>query len=137
MAHFINSISINYKQRLFISSDFDMYCGGCDSIPFWGWLRRNQQFSLSVTCIDYDGEYLYSLQPNNVTDCFGEYLVWKGYQMYRKYINNIKFFFYEQDLSPFMKQLLCSLIYYLCIYCYIYIDTSIVRCPRVDIPRYR
>ena len=92
-----------------------MYCGGCGSIPFWGWLKRNQQFSLSVICNDYKGEYLYNLQPNNATDCFGEYLcTWfsTGYQMYRKYINNIDLFFYENDLSPFMKQLLCSLIYY-------------------------
>ena len=51
-----------------------MYCGGCGSIPFWRWLKRNQQFSLSVTCNDYDGEYLYNLQPNNATKCFGEYL---------------------------------------------------------------
>ena len=48
-----------------------MYCGGCGSIPFWRWLKRNQQFSLSVTCNDYDGEYLYNLQPNNATKCFG------------------------------------------------------------------
>ena len=53
---------------------FDMYCGGCGSIPFWGWLKRNQQFSLFVTCNDYDGEYLYNLQPDNATNCFGEYL---------------------------------------------------------------
>ena len=61
-----------------------MYCGGCGSIPFWRWLKRNQQFSLSVTCNDYGGEYLYNLQPNNATKCFGEYLCtwfWKGYQM--------------------------------------------------------
>ena len=51
-----------------------MYCGGCVNVPFWGWLRRNQQFSLSVTCNDYDGEYLYNLQPDTATNCFGEYV---------------------------------------------------------------
>ena len=64
-----------------------MYCGGCGSIPFWGWLKRNQQFSLSVICNDYKGEYLYNLQPNNATDCFGEYCV-LGFQRVIKCIAN-------------------------------------------------
>ena len=83
-----------------------MYCGGCGSIPFWRWLKRNQQFSfLSVTCNDYGGEYLYNLQPNNLTDCFGKYMcTWFGRVIKcRKYIKNIDLFFYENDLSPFMK----------------------------------
>ena len=61
-----------------------MHCGGCDGIP---WLKINQQFSLSVTCNDYDGEYLYDLQPNTVTGCFGEYLcTW--FERVVKYIAN-------------------------------------------------
>ena len=50
-----------------------MYCGGCNNIPFWRWLKLNQKFSTSITCNDYNGEYLYNVQPTNVTDCFGEY----------------------------------------------------------------
>ena len=51
-----------------------MYCGGCYNIPFWRWIKRNQRFSSSVTCYDYDGEYLYNLQLKNFTECFSEYL---------------------------------------------------------------
>ena len=51
---------------------FDMYCGGCGSIPFWRWLKKNKHYSLSVTCNDYGGEYLYNLQPNRATKCFGQ-----------------------------------------------------------------
>ena len=51
-----------------------MHCGDCDSIPFWRWLKGNQTFPTSITCIDYDGEKLSNLQPNNFTDCFSEYL---------------------------------------------------------------
>jgi len=58
-------ISIIHKQRYFISSGFDMYCG--DNIPFWRWLKLNQTFSTSVTCSDCDGEKLSNLQANNVT----------------------------------------------------------------------
>ena len=70
----------------FISSKFDMYCGGCENIPFWRWLKGNQLFSLSVTCNDYGGEYLYNLQPNNVTDCFREYLSTLGFESIIKFI---------------------------------------------------
>ena len=100
----------------FISSKFDMYCGGCENIPFWRWLKGNQLFSLSVTCNDYGGEYLYNLQPNNVTDCFGEYLCTWFERVIKCIANTLKIstcFFYENDLSPFMKPLLCSLIYYI------------------------
>jgi hypothetical protein len=63
----------------FISSGFDMYCGGCDNIPFWRWLKLNQTFSTSVTCSDCDGEKLSNLQANNYTDCFSEYLSTFGF----------------------------------------------------------
>ena len=116
----------------------DMYCGGCNNITFWRWLKRNDKFSLSVTCNDYDGEYLYYLQPNNVTGCFGEYLcTWfgKGYQMYRKYIKRIDLFFYENDLSPFMKPFMFTNILPCHMYIVIYTDKSIVRSTRASIPR--
>ena len=51
-----------------------MYCGGCYNIPFWRWIKRNRRYTSSVTCYDYDGEYLYNLQLKNFTDCFSEYL---------------------------------------------------------------
>ena len=51
-----------------------MHCGECDTIPFWRRLKGNQMFSKSVTCNDYDGEKLSSLQPNDFTGCFSEYL---------------------------------------------------------------
>ena len=47
---------------------FDMYCGGCDNIPFWRWLRK--QTTISVTCNDYDGKSLSNLQLSNFTGCF-------------------------------------------------------------------
>jgi hypothetical protein len=59
---------------IFICSDFDVHCRGCDNIPFWRWLKRNQTFSASIICNDFDREYLSNLQTNNVTGCFGEYL---------------------------------------------------------------
>ena len=55
------------------SLGFDMYCGGCDNVPFWRWLKLNQKFSTSITCHDFDREYLSNLQLSNVTDCFGQY----------------------------------------------------------------
>jgi len=51
-----------------------MHCGGCDNIPFWRWLKVIQTFTTSITCNDFDGQYLSNLQPNNVTDCFSEFL---------------------------------------------------------------
>jgi hypothetical protein len=59
IAYFID-YQLIIDRDIFISSKFDMYCGGCGSIPFWRWLKRNQQFSLSVTCNDYgqtNGEF--------------------------------------------------------------------------------
>ena len=50
------------------SLDLHMYCGGCENIPFWRWLRK--QTTTSVTCNDYDGKSLAILEPNNLTDCF-------------------------------------------------------------------
>jgi len=44
-----------------------MYCGVCDNIPFWRWLKVKQTFPTSIFCNDFNGEYLSSLQPNNVT----------------------------------------------------------------------
>ena len=87
-------ISIIHKQRYFISSVFDMYCGGCDNIPFWRWLKLNQTFSTSVTCSDCDGEKLSNLQANNVTDCFSEYLSTFGFE------SVIKFIVYEVKFDP-------------------------------------
>ena len=51
-----------------------MYCGGCDNIPFWRWLKEDQMFPTSIACNDYGGDQLSDLQPNDFTDCFGEYL---------------------------------------------------------------
>jgi len=116
-----------------------MYCGGCGNIPFWRWLKRNQQFSLSVTCNDYDGEYLYNLQPNNVTDCFGEYLcTWFG-RLIKCIANTLKIstcfsmkIIYLHSWSNFYVHWYTTISY---VYCHIYIDTFIVRCPRVGISR--
>jgi hypothetical protein len=47
-----------------------MYCGRCDTIPFWRWLKLNQKFAYSIACYDYDGEALSNLQANNFTNCF-------------------------------------------------------------------
>jgi hypothetical protein len=47
-----------------------MYCGACENIPLWRWLKWNQQFATSIVCYHYDREQLYNLQPNNFTDCF-------------------------------------------------------------------
>jgi hypothetical protein len=70
-----NLISIIHQQRyFFISRMFDMYCGDCHNIPFWRWLKGNQTFHKYVTCIDYDRETLSSLQPNDFSACFSEYL---------------------------------------------------------------
>jgi hypothetical protein len=77
-----------------------MYCGGCDNIPFWRWLRK--QTTTSVTCNDYNGKSLSNLQLSNITGCFREYLCtsfWKCYQIYRKYIKNIDPFFYEEEFE--------------------------------------
>jgi hypothetical protein len=112
-----------------------MYCGGCSSIPFWRWLKRNQQFSLSVTCNDYGGAYLYSLQPNNATTCFGEYLCtwfWKGYQMYPTYIKRIDLFSMKMMYHHSSNNLYvhCYATFsYVC--CHIYIDNYILRDSQV------
>ena len=66
-----------------------MYCGGCDNVPFWRWLKLNQKFSTSITCSDYDDEKLSNLQANNVTDCFSEQLSTFGFE------NVVKLFVYE------------------------------------------
>ena len=63
-----------------------MHCGGCTNIPFWRWLKRNQQFSTSVTCSDYDGEKLSNLQASSFTDCFSEYLSTFGFESAIKFI---------------------------------------------------
>ena len=63
-----------------------MYCGSCDSIPFWRWLKLNQKFSTSITCYDYNGEKLFNLQPNDFTDCFSEYLSTFGFESVIKFI---------------------------------------------------
>jgi len=117
-----------------------MYCGDCDNIPFWRWLKRNQQFSLSVTCNDYNGEYLYNLQPNNVTDCFSEYLCTLCFERVIKCIaNTLKIsncfsmkIIYPHSWNNFYVHWYTTFSY---AYCHIYIDTSIVRCPRVGILR--
>ena len=33
-----------------------MYCGGCDNIPFWKWLKETQTYPTSITCNDFDGK---------------------------------------------------------------------------------
>ena len=71
-----------------------MYCGGCDNIPFWRWLKLNQTCSTSVTCSDCDGEKLSNLQANNYTDCFSEYLSTFGFE------SVIKFILYEVKFDP-------------------------------------
>jgi hypothetical protein len=47
------------------SSEFDMDCNGCANIPFWRWIKRNQQFPTSITCSDYDGKQLSNLQASD------------------------------------------------------------------------
>ena len=71
---------------MFISSEFDMYCDSCDSIPFWTWLKLNQKISTSITCRDYGGEKLTNLQQNNFNDCFSEYLSTFGFESVIKFI---------------------------------------------------
>ena len=51
-----------------------MQCGSCDIIPFWRWLRETQKYPADITCNDFDGKDLPSVQLNNITDCSGEYL---------------------------------------------------------------
>jgi len=63
-----------------------MHCGECSNIPFWRWLKRNQKFSNYITCYDYGGEILSNLQPNNITDCFSEYLSNFGFESIIKFI---------------------------------------------------
>ena len=68
-------ISISHKQRyFFISSRLDMHCGYCNNIPFWKWIKLHRTFSLFANCNDYDGAHLSTLQQNNDTGCFSEYL---------------------------------------------------------------
>jgi hypothetical protein len=74
------------SRDLFISSEFDMYCNGCTNIPFWRWIKRNQQCSISITCSDYDGEKLSNLQASNFTDCNSEYLSSFGFESALKFI---------------------------------------------------
>ena len=98
--------------HLVISSNFDMYCGSCENIPFWRWLKETQKYPTSITCKDFDRKYLPSLQLNNVTDCSGEYLCtwfWKCYQIYCIYINNIDPLFYAEKFED-TKEVIRSLI---------------------------
>jgi hypothetical protein len=44
------------------------------NIPFWKWLKQVQNITISVSCNDFDGNQLSSLQQNNFTGCSGEYL---------------------------------------------------------------
>jgi len=69
-----------------ISSKFAMYCAGCGNIPFWRWLTRKQRLTTSIMCNDFNGEKLSNLQPNKVTDCFGEYLCTLGFESIIKFI---------------------------------------------------
>ena len=124
----------------FISSKFDMYCGGCYNTPFWRWLKRNQQFSLSVTCNDYDGVYLYNIQPNNDTDCFSEYLCTLYFERVINCIANtlkISTCFSMKMMYPHSWNNVHAHWYatFSYVYYHIYIDKYIVRCPRVSIPR--
>jgi hypothetical protein len=57
-----------------------MYCGACENIPFWRWLKGTLQFTTSIVCYDYDQEQLSNLQPNNFTDYFSEYLRTFGFK---------------------------------------------------------
>ena len=79
-----------------------MDCSGCDNIPFWEWLKLVQNITISVSCNDFDGNQLSSLQQNNFTGCSGEYLCtwfWKCYQIYRMYIENIDHFVDEEKVE--------------------------------------
>ena len=68
------------------SSKFGMYCSSCRNIPFWRWLKINQELSSSITCYDNGGKKLYNLQPNKDTDCFSEYLSTLGFESVIKFI---------------------------------------------------
>jgi hypothetical protein len=60
-------------------------------------MNGDTSFSWSVTCNDYDGEYLYNLQPNNVTDCFSEYVcTWFG-RVIKCIANTLKISTYRID----------------------------------------
>jgi len=75
-----------------------MHCGGCNNIPFWRWLKLGRMTAASITCNDFNGKQLSSLQQNDFT-CPGEYLCtwfWKCYQIYRMYIENIDHFVHEE-----------------------------------------
>jgi hypothetical protein len=52
-----------------------MYCGRCYNIPFSKWLGVNLRFSISISCIDYNGTFLDCLQPSIFSHCFSEYLL--------------------------------------------------------------
>ena len=60
------------------SLKLDMHCGSCDIIPFWRWLKETQKYPKNITCNDFDGKYLPSVQLNNITDCSvnGSWGVW-------------------------------------------------------------
>jgi hypothetical protein len=76
-----------------------MHCGNCGIIPFWRWLIETQKYPTSITCHDFDGEYLPNVLLNN---CSGEYLCtwfWKYYQIYCIYIKNIDLFFNEENFE--------------------------------------
>ena len=50
-----------------------MYCGCNVNIPFWTWLKENQNFASSIGCYDYDGLYLENLKPCSFDNCYGEH----------------------------------------------------------------
>jgi hypothetical protein len=62
---------VRENRDIFISSNFHMHCGSCGIIPFWKWLIETQKYPTSITCHDFDGEYLPNVLLNN---CSGEYL---------------------------------------------------------------
>ena len=51
---------------------FNMDCGDCENIPFWRWLRLDQRTGISITCNDFHGRQLSSLQQNDFTGCSGQ-----------------------------------------------------------------
>ena len=50
----------------------NMDCGDCENIPFWRWLRLDQRTGINITCNDFHGRQLSSLQQNDFTGCSGQ-----------------------------------------------------------------
>jgi hypothetical protein len=101
-------VAILHYIDICIFSNFDMYCGGCYNVPFWRWLRINQNFSRSVTCNDYSGTYLENLQPSNFSHCFSEYLLVLRFDSIINYISPPLKCLLEKDRIRFLKQHLSS-----------------------------